>query len=99
MHRSLLGTTLLVLVLMALSSFALAHFLTVTTPSGKVHVVWVGAEDIPGQGQGLIAGGPGGVFTLTPAHAKGLNNACAATEGNDVVDIRGPGGPGCPHGQ
>jgi hypothetical protein len=77
-----------------------AHNLTVE-PKGNAEVKrgWVGALDVPGQGQGLIPGGPDGSWTLTPAHAKGLNTACYALEETpSVVDIRGPG-PQCPHGQ
>jgi hypothetical protein len=86
--------------LMMLAAPAYAHNMTVTPPGTdrEVHN-WVGALDIPGQGQGLIPGGPGGTWTLTPAHAKGLNTACESLEDNpSVVDIRGPAGPGCPHG-
>jgi hypothetical protein len=78
-----------------------AHVLTVE-PKGNAEVkhVWVGGGPVHGQRQGLIPGGPGGLFLQPPSHAKGLNTACHATEANpSVVDIRGPGGPGCPHGQ
>lgn len=86
--------------MLALAAPAAAHNLTVTPPgTGEAKHGWVGALDLPGKGKGLIPGGPGGTWTLTPAHAKGLNSACHALGGNPVVDIRGPGGPGCPHGQ
>ncbi len=79
---------------------AAAHNLEVSPPgNGNAIGGEVGGSDIPGVGQGLIAGGPGGIFTLTPAHGKGLNNACEATDANPVVDIRGPGGSGCAHGE
>jgi hypothetical protein len=50
-------------------------------------------------GQGLIPGGPGGAFKMSPAHGGGLNTACETIRlnGNGVVDIHGPG-PSCPHG-
>jgi hypothetical protein len=78
-----------------------AHDQTVTPKGGnKVIENWVGAGDLPGQGQGLVPGGPGGIFTLSPAHVKGLNATCEQLEANpSVVDIRGPGGPGCAHGE
>jgi len=83
----------------AFASYALAHNLSVAPPGGEEKVVWVGALGLPGQGQGLIPGGPAGDWSITPAHGKGLNVACEALEanGNGVVDIRGPG-PSCPHG-
>jgi hypothetical protein len=63
---------------------------------------WVGGPvGLPGQGAGLVGGGPGGDMPMTPAHVSGLNTACealGAESGNGVVDIRGPG-PSCPHGQ
>jgi hypothetical protein len=84
-----------------LAAPAAAHNQTVRPPGNdKVIQHWVGAGDVPGQGEGLIPGGPGGTLTLTPAHAKGLVEACERLEANpSVVDIRGPGGPACPHGQ
>jgi hypothetical protein len=94
----LLGAALLVLALVA--GPAAAHNQTVSPPGNTdVKHNWVGALDLPGQGQGLIPGGPTGEWMLSPAHAKGLNTACYALEDNpSVVDIRGPG-PNCPHGQ
>lgn len=84
--------------LMAFAIPAGAHNLTVTPPgTGEKHF-WVGGGALPANGQGLIPGGPTGEFMLTPAHGGGLTTACGMN-GSDVVDIRGPGGPGCPHGQ
>lgn len=94
-------TVLLVALLMLglMAGPAAAHYLTV---EGKEDAVWVGGGPLPenAAGKGLIPGGPGGIFILPPSHAKGLNTACYALEDNpSVADIRGPGGPGCPHGQ
>ncbi len=93
--------TLLSAVLLALGMMAgpaAAHFVTVDPKGdGEGHVGWVGGEDLPGQGQGLIPGGPQGDWMMTPAHDGGLNTACESLEDNpSVVDIRGPG-PNCPH--
>lgn len=86
----------------ALAAPVAAHNLTVE-PRGNAEVKhgWVGGGALPGQGHGLIPGGPPfAPIIQSPAHALGLNTACHATEGNpSAVDIRGPGGPGCPHGQ
>ncbi len=99
--RKVLTTWIVVVALVAaLASVAWAHTLTVTTPSGQEKQVWVGALALPGQGKGLIPGGPTGEWLISPSHGKGLNVACEALEanGNGVADIRGPG-PSCPHGQ
>lgn len=59
-------------------------------------VGWVGGGSLPGQGRGLLTGGPLG--TLAAAHGKGLNTACEAN-GSSVVAIYGPPTPaGCHHG-
>jgi hypothetical protein len=58
---------------------------------------WVGGGGLPGQGQGLIYGGP--LEVLSAAHGAGLNTACEANDDSpSAVDIRGPG-PSCPHGE
>ena len=97
--------TLLVLAIMLLGLMAgpaAAHILEVT-PKGNDPVItgWVGGGPLPeaANGQGLIPGGPTGAFLQPPSHGTGLNTSCEATEDNpSAVDIRGPGGPGCPHG-
>ncbi|WP_277212397.1 hypothetical protein [Isoptericola croceus] len=87
--------------LTVLGSPAAAHVITVDPPGqSDTKEGWVGGGALPGQGKGLVPGGPDGSFKLSPAHAKGLNSACKSTEANpSAVDIRGPGGPGCAHGQ
>lgn len=85
--------------LMVLAIPAGAHNLTVTPPgTGEAQHFWVGGGALPGDGQGLIPGGPTGEFMLAPAHGGGLIMACEMN-GSRVVDIRGPGGPGCAHGR
>ena len=61
---------------------------------------WVGGPvGLPGQGEGLVLGGPGGDAPMTPSHVGGLNTSCESLETNpSVADIRGPG-PSCPHGE
>jgi hypothetical protein len=84
------------------ASPAAGHVLVVDPPgAADTKVGWVGGPALPGQGQGLIPGGPGGEVMLTPAHGGGLNQACASirSQGNAAADIFGPPGPGgCPHG-
>jgi hypothetical protein len=83
-----------------------AHYRTVTPPgTGDTLEGWVGT------GEGAFVGifetsaatehvDPDHLFgVFFSSHALGLNAACAGTESNDVADIRGPGGPGCPHGE
>jgi hypothetical protein len=81
---------------------ASAHVLVVSPPGAdEPHVGWVGGGELPGQGEGLVPGGPTGESMLAPAHAKGLNSACEAlrAHGNAAVQIFGPPTPaGCPHG-
>lgn len=62
---------------------------------------WVGGPvGLPGQGEGLVPGGPGGDALMTPSHESGLNTSCESLEANpSAADIRGPGGEDCPHGQ
>lgn len=96
---ALAAATMLALATMATP--ASAHILVVDPPgAGDPAGGWVGGPALPGQGQGLIPGGPGGDHLQSPAHAKGLNTACHVQRTNDssAVDIFGPGGPGCPHG-
>lgn len=102
---SLLLTTLLLLGLLA--GPAAAHNLTVDPPGQSDGTAgWVGGEPLPQEVDpdhpGLVVGGPPDDQVMqSPAHEGGLNTACEALEANDndVVDIRGPGGPGCGHGQ
>jgi hypothetical protein len=80
---------------------ASAHVLVVEPPGGDVKVGWVGGGPLPGQGKGLVPGGPTGSYLQSPAHAKGLNQACESIRANGqaAVDIFGPPTPaGCPHG-
>jgi hypothetical protein len=82
---------------------AAAHILVVTPPGadGPANVGWVGGGELPGQGKGLVPGGPTGSYLQSPAHAKGLNSACEAlrSNGQAAVDIFGPPSPaGCAHG-
>jgi len=81
---------------------ASAHILVVDPPgSDEVKTVWVGGGALPGQGKGLVPGGPGGTIMQSPAHNKGLNTACEAIRAAGVaaVDIFGPPTPaGCAHG-
>lgn len=85
--------TVLVIVMAVLGAFAgtaAAHIRVVDAP-GNPDPGWVGspAEGIPGQGEGLVQGGPTGTTTLSPAHAGGLNTACEAirAQGKAAVDI------------
>lgn len=92
----LIATTAL---LAAFSAPVGAHERTVQPPGGETKHGWSGSLALPGSGQGLIPGGPTGEWLISPSHAKGLVTACHALEANpSVVDIRGPGGPGCEHG-
>jgi hypothetical protein len=92
----------IVAVLALLAGPAAAHERVVDPPgNAEPKVGWVGGPAIPGNGEGLIPGGPGGEVLLTPAHAKGLNQACEAVraQGRAAADIYGPPTPGgCPHG-
>lgn len=86
---------------LAVAGPAAAHDITVSPSGGEVKHGWVGGlAPLPANGQGLFLGGPFGNWPLAAAHGKGLVDACLALQANpSVVDIRGPGGPGCPHGQ
>lgn len=89
---------------------ASAHILVVDNngKGGPKAPVWVGGGGdggVPGRGQGLVPGGPGGTWMLPPSHAKGLVSACIAirytAEGKPAADIFGPPpGPDatCRHG-
>jgi hypothetical protein len=82
---------------------AAAHVLVVTPPGADepVHEGWTGGGALPGQGEGLVPGGPGGIYLQSPAHEKGLNSACEAlrSNGKAAVDMFGPPTPaGCAHG-
>jgi hypothetical protein len=91
----------IVLVLAMMAAPAAAHVLVVDPPGkGEPTGGWVGGPALPGQGKGLIPGGPAGDYLQSPSHGKGLNTACHAlrAHGRSAVDIFGPGGPGCPHG-
>lgn len=96
------GTALFSAVLLA--GPAAAHVIVVSPPGGGTgHQGWVGspAEGIPGQGNGLVLGGPTGETVLSPAHVKGLVTACESIrgQGRAAANIFGPPSPaGCPHG-
>jgi hypothetical protein len=81
---------------------AAAHYVSVSPPSGtSVDEKWAGSPFLPGAGKGLIAGGPGGAYLISPSHALGLNTACNTirSNGKAAVDIYGPPSPaGCAHG-
>jgi hypothetical protein len=111
----LLGVAALVVatVLVAFPAAANAHCMEVTPAGGDAVVEcnvftgdfgagWAGSPLFPGDhpGQGLVPGGPGGIFKMSPSHDGGLITACEALRdsGNQSVSIVGPGGPGCPHG-
>lgn len=100
MKRAIIGTLTAVGLTLTMSAGASAHNLHITTPDGETHHHWVGGPALPGQGEGLIPGGPDGSWTIVPAHEGGLVNACQAirANGNEVVDIFGPGGNTCRHG-
>jgi hypothetical protein len=100
MRRTLAAMMSAALLLLVMALPAAAHNITVTPHgTGEAKHGWTGSLGLPGQGKGLIPGGPGGAWLISPSHAKGLNTACYKLEANpSVVDIRGPGGPGCPHG-
>ncbi len=93
----LLAATLIASGLMAGPAFA--HILSVTPPGTDAHhEVWVGTNpevlfETPAP---FKTPDP---FTLFAPHAGGLNAACAGAESSPAADIRGPGGPGCPHGE
>jgi hypothetical protein len=98
--RTLATSMLLAMLLIGSAIPASAHNLTVTPNGGDNHVEgWVGTDlELLIENTPILEKHPD-PFTLFAPHAGGLNAACAGTESNDVVDIRGPGGPNCPHGQ
>lgn len=103
MKRAIIGTLTAVGLTLTMSAGASAHYLHIETPDGETHHHWVGGPALPGQGAGLIPGGPTGQDTIAPAHEAGLVKACEAirANGNGVVDIFGPYIPGqetCRHG-
>jgi hypothetical protein len=83
---------------------ASAHVLVVDSAGNGHDGVWVGGPvGVPGQGQGLVLGGPDGQQTMPPSHVKGLNSACDAIRekgnGKAAADIWGPPHPNtCNHG-
>jgi hypothetical protein len=90
-------SAVLVLVL-AFASPAFAHY-RVNAASGDVG--WVGSPPLPtaAQGAGLVYS-HGAQANISPSHFGGLVVACEALRSTTAaVDIFGPGGPGCPHGQ
>jgi hypothetical protein len=97
------GTFLVAALVVVPASAAEAHVLTVTPPgTGETLERWVGVtfETFLVVDGSPAADNPGPVpDVLFSSHALGLNAACEGTEANEIVDIRGPGGPGCPHGE
>ncbi len=74
-----------------------AHYIDIDPPGkGERKTGWVGGPALPekARGKGLveIGGGPDAGRMQTPAHGKGLNQACNSLRenGNGVVDIYGP---------
>lgn len=104
LKRLAFATTAAIGLTFGAASTSSAHYIHIETPSGQTQHGWAGSEDIPGQGQGLIPGGPTGEATLSPSHDGGLVTACEAirANGNGVIDIHGPAAPGvettCRHG-
>lgn len=102
MRRVIIASLVSVGVTLGVAIPASAHHIVVQPPSHEEPVVdgWVGGPALPGQGEGLIPGGPGGVYLQSPAHAKGLVTSCEAhrRNGNAVVDIAGPPFGNCTHG-
>ncbi len=101
LKRATVALGIVIVTTAAMAAPAGAHVLVVDPPGGETKVVWVGAGELPGKGQGLVPGGPTGSYLQSPAHAKGLNAACEAlrANGSAVVDIFGPPTPaGCAHG-
>ena len=89
--------------LVAVSSPATAHNMTVTHPNtGEVlNTQWIAGQPLPTQadGKGLFPHPPSG-GTQSAGHREGLPNACEATAANSAVSILAP--PfftGCVHGQ
>lgn len=109
MRRTVTLATVALSMLAMMAAPASAHILVVDSPGGngdpKV-VSGIGGGALPGeaQGEGLIPGGPGGLYLQTPSHDGGLVTACEnlRAHGNGVVDIFGPNRPGgdltCRHG-
>lgn len=100
-RRTLVAFAVVTVTGAALAAPAGAHILVVDPPGDDEKVVWVGAGELPGKGQGLVPGGPTGSYLQSPSHAKGLNSACEALRANGraAADIFGPPSPaGCPHG-
>jgi hypothetical protein len=100
-RRAAVGLAVAVAVTGGIAAPASAHILVVNPPGGETKVNWVGGGALPGQGQGLVPGGPTGSYLQSPAHAKGLNQACESirSNGQAAADIFGPPTPaGCPHG-
>jgi hypothetical protein len=87
------------LVAAALTTSAAAHYLELTDPkTGEVTKVhWVGGGPVPADADPMLP-----PFNVPPSHAKGLVNACHATENSPVVSMPAPAAPGnvvtCEHG-
>jgi hypothetical protein len=101
--RLLLGVVAAAALLVAVTSPASAHNLTVRHPTtGEViNVQWIGGLPLPPQadGEGLFFHPPTGL-NQPAGHREGLPNACEGTSSSPTVTILAP--PfftGCVHGQ
>lgn len=95
--RSTLVLIVILVMVLALASPVFAHMRLIGGGPGMT-----GSPPLPAaaQGQGLVPGGPGGIYLQSPSHAKGLNTACEALRGNpSAQDMWGPPNPAtCNHG-
>ena len=102
MRRVIIASLVSVGVSLGVAVSASAHNIEVQPPGHDepVHEGWVGGHALPGQGEGLIPGGPTDSYLQSPAHAKGLVTSCEAhrANGNAVVQIVGPPFGNCIHG-
>ena len=100
--RSMFTIVAALVLVLALVSSGFAHVLVVSPHGSDVKVGWTGGPALPdaAKGQGLIPGGPGGIYMQPPSHGKGLNTACESLRGNpSVVNMFGPPFPStCQHG-
>jgi hypothetical protein len=96
--RTLRTVSAVLVLVLAFGSPAFAHYRVNAASGGSG---WVGSPPLPeaAQGQGLVYS-QGAQANISPSHFGGLVVACEALRGTAAaVDIFGPGGPGCPHGQ
>ena len=100
--RSMCTIVAALVLALALVSTSFAHVLVVSPHGSDVKIGWTGGPPLPdaAQGNGLIPGGPGGIYMQPPSHGNGLNTACESLRSNpSVVDMFGPPHPTtCRHG-